>query len=129
MNRLLRNLTILAGCTVLCGAAVAPSVAATAAPPRTAVVAPRAPAPVAVALYCGYDNRQIPPTIRQGSSGDTVREAQCLLEYWGFPVGSAGVDGIFGSATRSATISFQRSRGLVADGIIGPNTWRELRDL
>ncbi|WP_143317877.1 peptidoglycan-binding domain-containing protein [Clostridium sp. HBUAS56017] len=35
-------------------------------------------------------------------------------------------DGYFGSATRSALIAFQQSRGLSADGICGPSTWRAL---
>lgn len=36
--------------------------------------------------------------------------------------------GIFGSATQQAVIAYQRSRGLVADGIVGCNTWRSLQE-
>jgi len=81
-----------------------------------------------LALYCGYDNRTTPPTIRQGSSGNTVREAQCLLEYWGYSVGPTGIDGDFGSYTTSATRAFQRDCGIGIDGIIGPTTWNRLRN-
>ena len=34
--------------------------------------------------------------------------------------------GTFGTATRRATVAFQRQHGLVADGIIGPRTWAAL---
>lgn len=39
-----------------------------------------------------------------------------------------GLDGIFGTATQNAVIAYQRSRGLVADGIVGCNTWRSLQE-
>ena len=39
-----------------------------------------------------------------------------------------GLDGIFGTATQNAVISYQRSRGLTADGIVGCNTWRSLQE-
>jgi Putative peptidoglycan binding domain/Extensin-like protein C-terminus len=38
------------------------------------------------------------------------------------------VDGVLGASTRSATRSFQRSRGLKADGIVGAQTERALID-
>jgi lysozyme len=36
------------------------------------------------------------------------------------------VDGVFGARTRSALIEFQKLKGLIADGIIGPQTLAEL---
>ncbi|MDQ3896861.1 MAG: peptidoglycan-binding protein, partial [Actinomycetota bacterium] len=54
-----------------------------------------------------------------GSSGETVRDLQARLAALGFPV---AVDGAFGPATADAVRSFQRARGLAADGIAGPET-------
>lgn len=82
----------------------------------------------ASAYYCGYDNRVTPPTIRYGSSGNTVREAQCLLISLGYSVGSSGIDGQFGPATRSAVYALQADYGLSYDGIVGPQTWNCLRN-
>lgn len=49
---------------------------------------------------------------------------QSMLNCFG---GAAiAVDGIFGTGTRNAVIAFQRSKGLSADGIAGPNTWAAL---
>ncbi|MFF8742997.1 peptidoglycan-binding protein [Streptomyces californicus] len=62
--------------------------------------------------------------IRQGESGDRVREIQCLAIYHGY---SLTVDGQFGPATKNAVTAFQRARGIGADGIVGPSTWRQLR--
>jgi len=64
------------------------------------------------------------PKIGLGSRNAAVREAQERLLALGFD--SKGVDGIFGAATRAAVMAFQKSRGLVADGIIGPKTWAAL---
>ena len=52
--------------------------------------------------------------------------AQDGLNTLGFRTG--GLDGVFGTQTRNAVISYQRSRGLTADGIVGCNTWRSLQN-
>ncbi|MDP9315421.1 MAG: peptidoglycan-binding protein [Chloroflexota bacterium] len=62
-------------------------------------------------------------TVREGNSGEAVKAAQTLLVKNGR---SVTVDGAFGPATKSATISFQQAHALTADGIIGPNTWQHL---
>lgn len=59
-----------------------------------------------------------------GSRGEEVRSIQKKLKSLGFYSGA--VDGIYGSATRSAVIAFQKSCGLSADGIAGPTTLRYL---
>lgn len=64
------------------------------------------------------------PTLRIGSQGASVVELQQLLRNAGFSPGA--IDGIFGNQTRSAVIAFQRSRGLVQDGIVGIRTWTAL---
>lgn len=61
--------------------------------------------------------------LRRGNSGDLVRAAQTALNARG---ASILVDGDFGSVTDGAVRSFQNSRGLIADGVIGPVTWSTL---
>lgn len=65
------------------------------------------------------------PMLRTGSTGADVVEAQGKLNQAG-ATPPLVVDGIFGSKTRAATVALQQSRGLSADGIIGPNTWAAL---
>ncbi|WP_148269918.1 PGRP and LysM peptidoglycan-binding domain-containing protein [Desulfitobacterium dehalogenans] len=64
------------------------------------------------------------PTLRMGSRGAAVKELQSLLIAQGFRPGA--IDGIFGSRTQAAVIAFQKSRGLVQDGIVGIRTWTAL---
>ncbi|MDP3235944.1 MAG: peptidoglycan-binding domain-containing protein [Myxococcales bacterium] len=59
-----------------------------------------------------------------GTRGSDVTRLQQTLASRGFNPG--GADGIFGSRTRAAVAAFQRSRGLSADGVVGPNTSRSL---
>ncbi|WP_425388928.1 peptidoglycan DD-metalloendopeptidase family protein [Bacillus marinisedimentorum] len=63
-------------------------------------------------------------TLRYGSRGQAVESLQQTLSRKGYY--NSSVDGIFGSITKSAVISFQRSHGLVTDGIVGPNTYAAL---
>jgi putative chitinase len=58
--------------------------------------------------------------LQPGDDGTAVMELQKALNARGFNTGLA--DGNFGPATRDAVIAFQRSTGLVADGIVGPST-------
>lgn len=37
--------------------------------------------------------------------------------------GSTGIDGVFGTNTRSFTMSWQNQQGLSADGVVGSGTW------
>ncbi|MCR8671753.1 N-acetylmuramoyl-L-alanine amidase [Agrococcus sp. HG114] len=60
------------------------------------------------------------PTLQVGSAGFRVTAAQRLLVHSGR---SLTIDGSFGSQTQSAVISFQRAKGIVADGIVGKQTW------
>ena len=66
------------------------------------------------------------PQLKRGSLSNYVLIAQDDLNTLGFRTG--GLDGIFGTATRNAVIAYQTSRGLVADGIVGCNTWRSLQE-
>ena len=66
------------------------------------------------------------PQLKQGSISNYVLIAQDDLNTLGYRTG--GLDGIFGAQTRNAVQSYQRSRGLAADGIIGCNTWRSLQE-
>lgn len=66
------------------------------------------------------------PTIRLGSTGDTVRRLQRGLRRT--PNLGLVVDGIFSPAVETAVKDFQDGAGLVVDGIVGPLTWDALPD-
>lgn len=61
--------------------------------------------------------------IKLGHAGPQVRDVQRRLDEVGMPT-LPDDPGEFGAATQDAVRSFQQSRGLVADGIVGPDTWR-----
>ncbi len=76
-------------------------------------------------------NWQDPGMLQQGARGQSVRQLQFMLrvlaEYTD-QIPPTEQDGIFGPRTREAVVAFQRFAGLEPDGIVGPNTWRELYD-
>ncbi|MFI7874537.1 peptidoglycan-binding protein [Streptomyces salinarius] len=121
-----KALVILAVCGSLIGAAGTAAAAPEAAPQRAAGPGTR---------YCGlydfigfacgyYDGSRYTD---YGDRGAHVKEIQALLTYFGYSVGRYGIDGEFGSATRSAVKAFQRHNKIGVDGIVGPNTWWALR--
>ena len=59
-------------------------------------------------------------TLRLGLEGSDVAALQRALKKHGFNPGAA--DGIFGAGTQAAVMAFQRSAGLLADGVAGPRT-------
>ena len=63
-------------------------------------------------------------TLKNGSSGEQVKILQKELNK----VMSCGlaVDGIFGSASKSCVIEFQKKKTLTQDGIVGPKTCQKL---
>lgn len=57
-------------------------------------------------------------TLRKGDQGAEVVTLQKALHLY--------PDGIFGEITKNAVIAFQKSKGLVSDGIVGAKTWAAL---
>lgn len=64
-----------------------------------------------------------PPVLRRGAEGEDVRLLQQLLVKWGAQIKP---DAEFGPRTEAAVKAFQKAKGLLADGIVGPYTWRAL---
>ena len=66
------------------------------------------------------------PVLREGSTGDVVRDLQTVLTN-GAPgqwnTTPQGVDGDFGPHTRASVEAFQTWGGVSADGIAGDQTW------
>jgi len=58
--------------------------------------------------------------LRLNSSGPDVSALQQALSAAGFNPGA--IDGSFGPGTQAAVLAFQRSKGLAADGVVGPST-------
>ena len=63
-------------------------------------------------------------TLEKGDRGPDVVTLQRVLAMKGYSVGAA--DGIFGRITKLAVKSFQKRRGLAADGRVGPLTTHSL---
>ena len=61
--------------------------------------------------------------VKQGSRGAHVKMMQTQLNKKGFRL---SVDGIAGPQTIGALKKFQKSKGLVVDGLCGKNTWGKL---
>ena len=72
----------------------------------------------------GPRTKQAVRNLGTGDTGDYVKVLQGFLLCHGYDTG--GFDGIFGGRTENAVTSFQKARGLYADGIAGPYTFEEL---
>lgn len=66
------------------------------------------------------------PTLRSGSRGTSVSYLQFRLLNYGYFISG---DGVFGPATLNAVKKFQSDNSLVADGIVGRNTWAKINNL
>lgn len=71
-------------------------------------------------------------TAEGGANGSTYDNAanmavmiQRILKGDGYYSGL--IDGQFGSVSASATVSYQKAKGLVADGVVGSDTWVSLK--
>ena len=67
------------------------------------------------------------PTLKQGVRGNITKLLQEKLVSLGY--NTNGIDGIFGLGTKNAVMSFQKANNIVADGIVGKNTWRKLLNI
>jgi N-acetylmuramoyl-L-alanine amidase len=68
--------------------------------------------------------------LRRGDGGPAVAEVRSTLAALGLlpPVNGHGPGEEFDEAVEHAVRSFQQQRGLITDGIVGPATYRALRD-
>lgn len=57
-------------------------------------------------------------TVAEGSRGNVVKKVQAAL--------GIGADGVFGAGTKKAVMAFQKEKGIVADGVVGPATLHHL---
>ena len=65
-------------------------------------------------------------TLRRGDRGREVVDLQTRLQALGLNLGERGIDAVFRRGTELAVKGFQQSLGLLADGLVGPVTWREI---
>jgi peptidoglycan hydrolase-like protein with peptidoglycan-binding domain len=73
--------------------------------------------PDTVKVFCPSCAQRV-DTIHQGERGTVVADIQRKL--------GVKADGVFGLNTHIALTQFQKDRKLVADGIVGPRTWKAL---
>ena len=59
--------------------------------------------------------------VRRGAKGNITRWIQEQLNI--------DADGDFGDLTEEAVKTFQRTRGLLIDGVVGKETWRALLNI
>ncbi len=75
-----------------------------------------------------------PPDVvlSEGSTGSDVIELQFIIDYVSpfYPtIPTVIKDGVFGPITKNAVIEFQKTFGLVDDGVVGVSTWNMLYEV
>lgn len=63
------------------------------------------------------------PVVKSGAKGNITLLIQCKLVCLGYNIST---DSVYGNQTQNAIIQFQKSHGLLADGICGRNTFEKL---
>jgi hypothetical protein len=76
------------------------------------------------ALCTSFSNIKKKVIVTLGSRGGEVRVLQHFLSKQGF--GPGLIDGIFGDSIRNAVMQFQKSSGLIPNGIVESATWAKL---
>lgn len=59
---------------------------------------------------------------RERMSGADVR----FVQEWIGPDRAGRPDGVFGAKTMAGVVWYQKLRGITADGVVGPKTWRQM---
>lgn len=72
----------------------------------------------------GKVSLNMPILLQLGSNGADVGRLEVRLAELGLFTGVA--DNVYGGGVESAVKAFQKSRGLAADGVVGPRTWAAL---
>ena len=67
-----------------------------------------------------------PRTLRQGTSGNDVKELQIRVAGYPGYNSKMAIDGVFGPHTKAAVTRFQQAYGLGADGVAGPQTFSKI---
>ncbi|MDO4833856.1 MAG: peptidoglycan-binding protein [Bacillota bacterium] len=65
------------------------------------------------------------PTLKAGMNSNGVKNWQLFLNWYCQGRYKLKVDGKFGNATKSATMFFQSKEGIIADGVMGKNTFKK----
>ncbi|WP_251861292.1 GH25 family lysozyme [Clostridium sp. Marseille-Q2269] len=81
---------------------------------------------IAVDGIAGDATLNASPMVKKGARGGITKTIQKMLLNIGYPIGPYGVDGIFGDGTETAIKALQRDCNLIADGIVGRETWKAL---
>ena len=74
-------------------------------------------------------DRIFPEVLRFGDTGIGVSSVQYFLSviaYFNDRIPTPPFDGVFDERTRASVIAFQESEGLLADGVVGRDTWNAL---
>ncbi len=68
-------------------------------------------------------SRSTPQVLRQGSRGLDVQKLQRLINARLTPTPNLTIDGVFSPSTHQAVLQYQQGISLLADGIVGKDTW------